>query len=78
MGLVDIFVGMPPSGFRGHRTKSLNGEQVKFIMEGVGWRFGGLHLEGVQLPDGMVILIAGRFGLVIQELGLRAEQARPT
>jgi hypothetical protein len=73
--LVDIFVGMPPSGVKGAiELKSLNGEQVKFIMEGVGWRFGGLHLEGVQLPDGVVILIAGRFGLVIQELGLRSEQ----
>ena len=70
----DLFVSMPPSG--GDRSKfklrGLNGEKVAFPIEGIGWRLGGFHLEGVALPDGVVITLF-RFSLIISELGIRAE-----
>lgn len=70
----DLFVSMPPSG--GDKSvfklRGLNGEKVAFPIEGFGWRLGGMHLEGVALPDGVVITI-WRFSLIISELGLRAE-----
>ncbi len=65
---------MPPTG--GDKSmfklRGLNGEKVAFPIEGFGWRLGGMHLEGVALPDGVVITIF-RFSLIISELGLRAE-----
>ncbi len=65
---------MPPTG--GDKSmfklRGLNGEKVAFPIEGFGWRLGGMHLEGVALPDGVVITIF-RFSLIISELGVRAE-----
>lgn len=75
LGTVDLFVRMPPTGSGWFKLRSLNGEDVKFIIEGLGWRFGSVHVEGVKLPDGVVILLFDRFGVVIQELGLRAENS---
>lgn len=72
---VDVFVSMPPTGSGLIKLRSLNGEDAKFIIEGIGWRFGSLHFEGVAMPDGVVVMIADRFGLVLQELGLRAEDS---
>lgn len=70
----DLFVSMPPTG--GERSmfklRGLNGEKVAFPIEGIGWRLGGFHMEGVALPDGVVITIF-RFSLIISELGIRAE-----
>ena len=43
------------------------------IAEAIGWRFGSPQLGGLKLPDGVVLLI-GPFGLVIQELGVTAEE----
>ena len=52
---------MPPTG--GDKSmfklRGLNGEKVAFPIEGFGWRLGGMHLEGVALPDGVVITIFG-------------------
>lgn len=75
LATVDLFVAMPPTGGSTSliKLRSLNGEVVKFTIEGVGWRFGSFHLEGVALPDGVALVIADHYGLVIQELGLRAE-----
>ena len=70
----DLFVSMPPTG--GDRAmfklRGLNGEKVAFPVEGIGWRLGGFHFEGVALPDGVVITL-WRFSLILSELGLRAE-----
>ena len=70
----DLFVSMPPTG--GDRSmfklRGLNGEKVAFPIEGIGWRLGGFHMEGVALPDGVVITI-WKFSLIISELGIRAE-----
>jgi len=75
LATVDLFVSMPPTGGEKSliKLRSLNGEIVKFIIEGLGWRLGSMHLEGATLPDGVVLLIADKYGLVLQELGLRAE-----
>lgn len=77
LATVDLFVKMPPTGSDTSfiKLRSLNGEDTKFIIEGLGWRLGSFHLEGVALPDGVIIIIAQRFGLVLQELGLRAEDS---
>jgi hypothetical protein len=75
LATVDLFVSMPPSGSGVIKLRGLNGEDVKFVIEGLGWRFGSLHFEGLAMPDGVVLLIADRFGLVIQELGMRAENS---
>ena len=74
LATADLFVSMPPTG--GDRSmfklRGLNGEKVAFPVEGIGWRLGGFHFEGVALPDGVVITI-WRFSLILSELGLRAE-----
>ncbi len=70
----DLFVSMPPTGsdHSSFRLRGLNGEKVKFPIEGIGWRLGSFHIEGVALPDGVVITIFN-FSLILSELGLRAE-----
>jgi hypothetical protein len=68
----DLFLHMPASGNKTVGLRSLNGEPVKVIAEAVGWKYGSLSLEGMALPDGVVFFI-GPFGLVIQEVGLTAE-----
>lgn len=75
LATVDVFVSMPPTGHGFIKLRSLNGQDVKFIIEGLGWRFGSMHFEGVAMPDGVVLMVADRFGLVLQELGLRAEDS---
>lgn len=74
LATADLFVSMPPTGsdHSSFRLRGLNGEKVKFPIEGIGWRLGSFHLEGVALPDGVVITIYN-FSLIISELGLRAE-----
>ena len=47
---------------------------MAFAIEGLGWRQGSFHFEGVALPDGVVIMFADVVGIVIQEIGLVAEQ----
>ena len=71
---IDVFVSLPPTGkdTSTFRLRSLNGEKVAFAIEGLGWRLGSLHLEGLALPDGVVAYIAN-VALVIAELGLKAE-----
>lgn len=76
LATIDLFVTLPPTGSKASsvvKLRSLNGEIVKFVLEGIGWRLGSMHLEGAAFPDGVVLLIANRFGLVLQEIGLRAE-----
>ena len=70
----DLFVSMPPTGsdHSSFRLRGLNGEKVKFPIEGIGWRLGSFHIEGVALPDGVIVTIYN-FSLIISELGLRAE-----
>ena len=75
LATADLFVYMPPTEIGPVKFRSLDGEEVKFIIEGIGWRFGSPHFEGVALPDGVVLVIADKFGLVLQELGLRAEDS---
>lgn len=70
----DFHVSMPPSGDDDSffRLRGLNGEKVAFPVEGIGWRFGSVHLEGLALPDGVVIYLS-KYGLILSELGVRAE-----
>jgi hypothetical protein len=71
----DFFVSMPPTGDDSSffRLRGLNGERVAFAIEGLGWRLGSFHLEGIAMPDGVVAFF-GPVGLVISELGLVAEE----
>ena len=71
----DFFVSMDPTGDDDafFRLRSLNGEKVAFAIEGVGWRLGSFHLEGISMPDGVVAFF-GPVGLIISELGLVAEE----
>ena len=46
---------------------------MAFAVEGVGWRLGSFHIEGVALPDGVVAYF-WPFALIISELGLHAEE----
>ena len=71
----DIFVSMPPTGSDDalFRLRALNGEKVAFAMEGIGWRLGSFHLEGISIPDGVVAFF-GPVGLIFSELGLVAEE----
>jgi len=73
---LDLFVTLPPTGGKGSfiKLRSLNGEIVKFILEGLGWRFGSIALDGATMPDGVALILGDVFSLVIQELGLRAEE----
>lgn len=71
----DAFVSLPPTGkdTSWFHLRGLNGEKIAFAIEGVGWRLGTPHFEGISLPDG----VAAHFGPVrftISELGLVAEQ----
>jgi hypothetical protein len=75
---VDIFVSMPPTGSGFIKLRSLNGEDVKFIIEGLGWRLGSVHFEGVSMPDGVVIMIADKFGLPCRSWDCARRTARPT
>lgn len=72
---VDIFVSMPPTGSDDafFRLRALNGEKVAFGLEGIGWRLGSFHLEGVSMPDGVVAFF-GPVGFIFSELGLVAEE----
>jgi hypothetical protein len=72
---VDLFVTMPPSADKDSfvKLRSLNGEIVKFVLEGLGWRLGSWQVEGATLPDGVALVLGDVFSLVLQELGLRAE-----
>ena len=71
LATVDVFVVAPGTDSI-IKLRTLNGETVKFTLEGIGYRFGELHLEGVALPDGVVLLI-GSYGIVLQELAVVAE-----
>lgn len=73
---VDLWVSMPPTGSdtSAFRLRGLSGEKVAFAIEGLGWRQGSFHLEGVSMPDGVVIMIANVVGIVVQEIGISAEQ----
>lgn len=72
--LVDLFVQMPPTGSASSpiRLRSLNGENVSFALQGIGWRQGGMHLEGAVMPDG-VALYLGPAAVILQELGTVAD-----
>jgi len=70
----DLYVSMPPTGSdtSKFRLRGLNGEKVAFPIEGIGWRFGSVHLEGLALPDGVIFYVY-KYGLILSELGVRAE-----
>lgn len=70
----DLFVHMPPAGGDNSffRMRSLDGQPAKFALEGLGWRQGSFHFEGLALPDGVVIFL-GPVKIIIQEFGLVAE-----
>jgi hypothetical protein len=72
---VDLFVHMPPTGEGVIKLRSLNGERVKFAIEGLGWRQGSFNISGVKFPDGMKLIIADKFSLIIEEIGLITEQS---
>ena len=72
---------MPPTGERRRRSSrcaALDGEPVKFAIEGLGWRQGSFHFEGLALPDGVAVFF-GPVKLIIEEFGAGARSpARPT
>jgi hypothetical protein len=70
---LDLFVSMPPSrpDSSAFRLRSLSGERIAFAMRGVGYRFGQLALEGISLPDGVVVYF-GPVALVIEQFGVVA------
>lgn len=72
---VDLFIYMPPTGSGVIKLRSLNGEHVKFAIEGLGWRQGSFNIKGIKFPDGMMLIIADVFALVIEEIGLITEQS---
>ena len=73
---VDLFVSMPPTGGDESffKLRALDGEKIAFAIEGLGWRQGSFHLDGIKMPDGVVAMF-GPVGVFIQEIGLLAEQA---
>lgn len=79
---VDLFVRSKPwttgkDGFHAELS-ALDGQEVRFAVEGVGWRDGRLHLEGAEVPEGVTFSAGWGAGLqlklIIEELGLRGEQ----
>ena len=70
----DLFISSEPFGENDafFKLRSLSGQPVRFAIEGLGWRQGSFHLEGVSAPDG-VILMFGPVGFIFQELGMLAE-----
>ena len=75
----DLFVSMPSTGDDDawFRLRTLRGEKVAFAMEGLGWRLGGLHLEGLALPDGVVAHF-GSVAFIIRSSGSAPRRARAT
>ena len=73
---VDLWVAMKPTGGEGGAVtlRGLSGEDVVFAIEALGWRQGSFHLEGVAMPDGVVVMFANIVGILIQELAVVAEQ----
>lgn len=72
--LVDLFVSAPPFGDDSApvNLRGLSGEKVAFAMQGIGWKQGGLHFEGIAFPDG-VVLTMGPVKLILRELSVIAE-----
>jgi hypothetical protein len=70
----DLFVSMPPTGDDNAiiRMRSLDGQPVKFALQGLGWRQGSFHFEGLAIPDGVVVFF-GPVKIIIQEIGIAAE-----
>jgi hypothetical protein len=70
----DLFVSMPPTGSDSSffRMRALDGQPVKFAIEGIGWKQGSFHFEGLALPDGVAIFF-GPVKLIIEEFGLLVE-----
>lgn len=70
----DLFVSMPPTGSDTSffKMRGLDGQPVKFAVEGVGWRLGSFHFEGLALPDGVGVYF-GPIKLIIEEFALVVE-----
>ncbi|MDQ3136264.1 MAG: hypothetical protein M3Q93_01590, partial [Gemmatimonadota bacterium] len=71
---VDLYLSStPPNPNAAVQLKSLDGGAVGILIEGIGWRLGAFQMKGASSPAGVVLLFANRFGLILQELGLTAE-----
>jgi hypothetical protein len=74
----DVFVSSPPTGGEDSifKLRGLDGEKIAFAIEGIGWRQGSLNAFGSGLPDlpNGVAVFCGPFKIIIQEIGLLAEQ----
>lgn len=70
----DLFITSEPTGGDDSffKMRSLNNQPLKFAIEGLGWRQGSFHLEGVRMPDG-AMLVFGPVGFILEELGFVAE-----
>ncbi len=70
----DIFVHMPPTGGNDSffKMRSLDGQPAKFAIQGIGWKQGAFHFEGLASPDGVAIFF-GPVKIIIEEFGLVAE-----
>lgn len=70
----DLFVSMPPTGSDTSffKMRGLDGQPVKFAVEGVGWKQGSFHFEGLALPDGVAVYF-GPVKLIIEEFALLVE-----
>lgn len=72
---VDLFVASDPTGdgSKIFRLSSLNGQRVAFAIEGIGWRQGSFHIEGLSAPDGVAIILFDKWKIILQEVGVLAE-----
>lgn len=55
--------------------RGMNSDEVKFIIEGIGYDRGNFAIqEKISIPDGMALWFANTVALVLEEIGLLAEQ----
>lgn len=63
-----------PGSNRFLNVRSLNGQKVKIILEGLGWKMGSFSFgESLKVPDGVAIWIKDVVALVFEEMGFVSE-----
>ncbi len=71
--LVDLWVSYIPSE-KWLKLRTLDNAPPSFAVHSLGWKDGGMHLEGLALPDGFVWSIGDLVSLIFQEIGLASEE----
>jgi hypothetical protein len=68
--LADLFVsGQPPAASGIFQLTSLTGKPLQIVIRDIGWKLGGLTLEGLQMPNGMQLIFCNIVHIIIEELG---------